>query len=54
MLGFATHHAYVFDDLADQSKLPISLKGADRVVYMSALSLRVPVMVVPKLTNSYI
>ena len=47
VLGFATHHTYVFPDLNDEKAIQLILKGADRILFQIALSLGLEVMVKP-------
>lgn len=47
VLGFGCHHAYVFKDLNRADNLPCLLKGADQIVYATAKSLSLPVVVKP-------
>ncbi len=47
VLGFPSHHKYVFTDLNSTSHLPVLLKGADRTVYLAAKSLGLSVIVKP-------
>lgn len=47
VLGFRSHHKYVYDDLNDTANLPALLKGADRLVYLVAKSLGLSVFVKP-------
>ena len=47
VLGFASHHRYVYTDLNDTEDLPSLLKGADLLVYMVAKSLGLSVIVKP-------
>ena len=47
VLGFATHHMYVYTDLNKTEDLPSLLKGADLLVYMVAKSLGLSVIVKP-------
>ena len=47
VLGFASHHMYVYTDLNKTEDLPSLLKGADLLVYMVAKSLGLSVIVKP-------
>ena len=47
VLGFSTHHSYVFPDLNDEKMVPLLLKGADRILFQMAMSLGLEVMVKP-------
>ena len=47
VLGFASHHRYVYTDLNKTEDLPSLLKGADLLVYMVAKSLGLSVIVKP-------
>ena len=47
VLGFASHHRYVYTDLNKTEDLPSLLKGADLLVYMVAKSLGLSVIVNP-------
>ena len=47
VLGFASHHMYVYTDFNKTEDLPDLLKGADLLVYMIAKSLGLPVIVKP-------
>ena len=47
VLGFATHHTYVFPDLNEEKRLPLLLKGADQIIFQLAISLGLEVMVKP-------
>ena len=47
VLGFGSHHAYVFEEFNEPSNLPFLLKGADRVVYLAAKVLGLSVIVKP-------
>ena len=47
ILGFSCQHQYVFTDLNSSDDLPCLLKGADNVVYMSAMALSLHVKVKP-------
>ena len=47
ILGFSCQHQYVFTDLNSSDDLPCLFKGADNVVYMSAMALSLHVRVKP-------
>jgi hypothetical protein len=47
VLGFASHHMYVYTDLNKTEDLPSLLKGADLLVYLVAKSLGLSVIVKP-------
>ena len=47
VLGFASHHMYVYTDLNKTEDLPDLLKGADLLVYLVAKSLGLSVIVKP-------
>ena len=47
VLGFASHHMYVYTDLNKAKDLPGLLKGADLLVYLVAKSLNLSVIVKP-------
>ena len=47
VLGFGCHYTYVFKDLNEAKNLPCILKGADRIVFVTAKSLGLPVVVKP-------
>ena len=51
VLGFASHHMYVYTDLNKTEELPGLLKGADLLVYMVAKSLGLSVIVKPVVKN---
>ena len=53
VLGFASHHTYVFTDLNNSTALPVLLKGADRIVYSIARCLGLSVMVKPIVLCGY-
>ena len=55
VLGFSCQHHYVFQDLnCDLADLPCLLKGADNIVYMTGISLGLPVIVKPVTNEMYV
>jgi len=53
VLGFASHHTYVFTDLNNVTALPVLLKGADRLVYFITRCLGLSVVVKPVVRDDY-
>lgn len=53
VLGFASHHTYVFTDLNNVTALPVLLKGADRLVYFITRCLGLSVVVKPVVRDHY-